>query len=314
MTGTIATAKPAYVGRFAPSPTGPLHFGSLLAAAASYLQARARDGRWLVRIEDVDPPREQAGATEHILAALDRYGFEWDGPVIYQSDSAEAHRVALQTLLDEGLAYECGCSRKDLESAPTGPLGTIYPGTCRSGCDAPETATRVLTNNAPVEFVDALQGRQQQTLEAETGDFVIWRRDGLVAYHLAVVVDDFEQGVTEIVRGIDLMDSTPRQIWLQQLLHYPTPAYMHIPVATNAAGQKLSKLTGAPAVPLETPQPTLIAVLKGLGQHPPDSLSAAALNDIWSWAADHWRPQVLAGRSGFVADRSAMAEDENGLL
>ena len=313
-TGTIATAKSPYVGRFAPSPTGPLHFGSLLAAAASYLQARASGGRWFVRIENVDPPREQAGAAEMILTALERYGFEWDGPVLYQNESDTAHREALQTLLDEGLAYECGCSRRDLEAAPRGPLGTIYPGTCRDGCDAEETAIRVLTNNVPVEFVDALQGHQQQRLESETGDFVIWRRDGLVAYHLAVVVDDALHGITEIVRGVDLMDSTPRQIWLQQLRHYPTPSYMHIPVATNADGQKLSKLTGAPPVPLETPAPTLIAALQGLGQEPPADLAAGSLEEIWAWATQHWNPNVLALETEFVADGNALARGQNGLL
>ena len=302
------------MGRFAPSPTGPLHFGSLLAAAASYLQARRYGGRWLVRIEDIDPPREQPGATERILEALDSYGFEWDGPVIYQSRSQPAHEAALARLLEAGSAYRCGCSRSDLADAPRGPLGIIYPGTCRAGCSADETAIRVRTDDSEVAFVDALQGPQQQHLESESGDFVIWRRDGLVAYHLAVVVDDYEQGVTEIVRGIDLMDSTCRQIWLQRQLGYPTPDYLHIPVAAHADGQKLSKLTGAKAVPLGRPERILVQVLAALGQQPPEDLDDASLQEIWSWGMQHWNIEALAGRTRVTVDSSAMAEGKNGLL
>ena len=302
------------MGRFAPSPTGPLHFGSLLAAAASYLQARARGGRWLVRIEDIDPPREQRGATERILGALERYGFEWDGPVIYQSRSRAAHEAALARLLDAGHAYPCGCSRSDLADAPRGSLGIIYPGTCRAGCSASETAIRVRTDDSVVAFVDGLQGPQQQRLEPESGDFVIWRRDGLVAYHLAVVVDDHDQGVTEIVRGIDLMDSTCRQIWLQRLLGYPTPDYLHIPVAAHADGQKLSKLTGARAVPLGHPERILAQVLSALGQRPPAALGEASLAEIWSWAVEHWNIEFLTGKTRIPVDSNAMADGKNGLL
>ena len=302
------------MGRFAPSPTGPLHFGSLLAAAASYLQARRRGGTWLVRIEDIDPPREQPGAAERILEALDCYGFEWDGAVIYQSRSHPSHEAALSRLLDAGYAYRCGCSRSDLADTPRGPLGIIYPGTCRAGCSADETAIRVRTDDSGIAFVDGLQGPQQQHLESESGDFVIWRRDGLVAYHLAVVVDDYEQGVTEIVRGIDLMDSTCRQIWLQQLLGYSTPDYLHIPVAAHADGQKLSKLTGAKAVPLGRPEKLLVQVLAALGQQPPSALGKGSLQEIWSWAVEHWHIETLASRTRIVVDSSAMAEGKNGLL
>jgi glutamyl-Q tRNA(Asp) synthetase len=302
------------VGRFAPSPTGPLHFGSLLAAAASYLQARRYGGQWLLRIEDIDPPREQPGATERILEALDRCGFEWDGPVIYQSGSHAAHEAALGRLLVDGHAYPCGCSRRDLADAPRGPLGLIYPGTCRAGCATNEHAIRVRTDDSGVRFTDGLQGLQRQSLESESGDFVIWRRDGLVAYHLAVVVDDYEQGVTEIVRGIDLMDSTCRQIWLQRLLGYPTPNYLHIPVAAHADGQKLSKMTGAGAVPVGRPEPCLVQVLAALGQRPPERLAGATLEEIWAWAFDNWDIEVLAGRTRIRVDSNAMAEGENGLL
>ena len=291
----MQTREPAtYIGRFAPSPTGPLHFGSLVAAVASYLEARVHNGRWLLRIEDIDPPREQAGASEIIIAALARYGFEWHGEVSYQSTSRAAHDAAVQELIDRGLAYPCSCSRRDLAETPRGPLGTIYPGTCRSGCDTNETAIRLRTRNEPVTFDDGLQGNQSQLLESESGDFVIRRRDGLIAYHLAVVVDDALQGVTEIVRGIDLMDSTPRQIWLQTKLGYATPTYMHIPVVTHPDGDKLSKLTGASGIPLDSIANTLISALDALGQKPPADLTQNSLQDIWLWAIQNWRIENLA--------------------
>jgi len=290
-TGTIVTGSSlpttgSYVGRFAPSPTGPLHFGSLIAAVASFLEARTRDGRWLLRIEDIDPPREQPGATQLILQAMESYGFEWDGPVIYQSDSRGSHDAALTKLLAAGSVYRCGCSRRD--------LGPVYPGTCRAGSKAAETALRVLTNNAEISFVDELQGRQSQRLETEFGDFIVLRKDGLIAYQLAVVVDDHLQGVTDIVRGIDLMDSTPRQIWLQQLLDYPTPNYLHIPVAINALEQKLSKSHGAAGVPLAEVSSTLHGALSTLGQRPPPELSVAPVAEIWDWAIDNWNIAVLS--------------------
>lgn len=301
MIGTIATADP-YIGRFAPSPTGPLHFGSLVAAVASYLQARAHHGRWLVRIEDIDPPREQPGASDLILEALDVYGFEWDGDVIFQSDSHAAHEAALQRLLEKDLAYPCGCSRRDLAEAPRGPLGVIYPGTCRTGCDAAETAIRLRTNDEPIRFVDGLQGALTQRLQSESGDFVIRRRDGLIAYQLAVVVDDELQGITEVVRGIDIIDSTPRQIWLQRLLGFRTPAYLHIPVITHPDGDKLSKLTGAPAIPVEDVGPVLFAALVALQQDPPASLAGGALADIWQWAGENWNLEPLQGLTAVRAD------------
>ena len=293
-TGTIATGD-RYIGRFAPSPTGPLHFGSLVAAVASYLQARAHDGLWLVRIEDIDPPREQPGATDLILQALDNYGFEWGGDIIYQSASRAAHDDALERLRSSGFAYPCGCSRKDLADVPRGPLGTIYPGTCRAGCDTEEFAVRLLTNDEPITFVDALQGKQVQHLESESGDFVIRRRDGLIAYQLAVVVDDALQGITEIVRGIDIMASTQRQIWLQRLLECPTPDYAHIPVITHDQGDKLSKLTGAPGIPLDEVRPSLVAALEALRQEPPEGLARAPLREIWAWAVAHWKLESLQG-------------------
>ena len=285
-----------YIGRFAPSPTGPLHFGSLLAAVASYLEARARNGHWLLRVEDIDPPREQAGATELILTALELYGFEWDGAIIYQSNSRGAHDDAVQTLLKEDHAYRCDCSRRDLATAPRGPLGIIYPGTCRNLSGTGDAAIRVRTTDELLAFEDRLQGAQSQRLETESGDFVVLRRDSLIAYQLAVVVDDHLQGITEIVRGIDLLDSTPRQIWLQQLLGFTLPAYAHIPVALNLRDQKLSKSTGAGAIPLDRRNVTLVAALEALEQRPPADLCDASLDDIWEWAHANWSMDTLQGR------------------
>ena len=309
----LTSESATYVGRFAPSPTGPLHFGSLVAAVASYLQAKARAGQWLLRIEDIDPPREQSGATEAILSALERYGFEWHGDIIYQSFSHEAHKAALQSLLDRSLAYPCGCSRRDLADAPRGPLGTIYPGTCRDGCDAAETAIRLRTSDTPISFVDGLQGLQSQDLERESGDFVVRRRDGLIAYHLAVVVDDAIEGITEVVRGIDLMDSTPRQIWLQQLLGYRIPDYIHIPVITHPNGDKLSKLTGAAGIPASGTARVLVAALIALQQEPPGDLRRAEQSEVWQWAIENWRPEAMQGQTAVSTDSEALAGIKNGL-
>lgn len=261
---------------------------------ASYLEARANNGRWLLRIEDIDPPREQPGATESILAALEAYGFEWDGPTSFQSASRDAHNAATRRLIDARQAYPCGCSRRGLAAtAQVGALGVIYPGTCRDGCNSDETALRVRTDDEEIAFVDGLQGRQSQKLESESGDFIILRRDGLVAYQLAVVVDDELQGITDIVRGIDLMDSTPRQIWLQQLLGFTTPNYCHIPVAVNADGQKLSKNAGASGLSLSNIEATLVAALQALGQDPPPDLVRTVIPEIWQWAGTHWDMAVL---------------------
>ena len=309
----LTSESAAYVGRFAPSPTGPLHFGSLVAAVASYLQAKARAGQWLLRIEDIDPPREQSGATEAILSALERYGFEWHGDIIYQSRSHKTHEAALQSLLDRSLAYPCGCSRRDLADAPRGPLGTIYPGTCRDGCDAAETAIRLRTSDTPISFLDGLQGLQSQNLERESGDFVVRRRDGLIAYHLAVVVDDAVEGITEVVRGIDLMDSTPRQIWLQQLLGYRIPDYIHIPVITHPNGDKLSKLTGAAGIPANNTARVLVAALIALQQEPPGDLRRAEQSEVWQWAIENWRPEAMQGQTAVSTDSEALAGIKNGL-
>jgi glutamyl-Q tRNA(Asp) synthetase len=247
-------APQKYVGRFAPSPTGPLHFGSLVAAVASYVDARAAGGRWLVRIEDVDEPRTVPGAADSILRCLEAYGLDWDGPVVYQSRRKELYREALRGL---GLhVFPCGCSR----------VSGIYPGTCREGLlpGREPRCWRLRVDERVVEFQDRILGRQRDALAETTGDFVLLRADGFFAYQLAVVVDDQEQGVTDVVRGEDLLESTGRQILLQRLLGYRTPRYAHIPVVRDASGDKLSKQTKAPPVDPNGNDATLRAVLQFL--------------------------------------------------
>jgi glutamyl-Q tRNA(Asp) synthetase len=258
-----------YVGRFAPSPTGPLHFGSLVAALASYMQARAAKGKWLLRIEDLDLPREQPGAADQILRALERFGFEWDGPVLWQSARLERYRAVLEDLLRRGFAYPCGCSRKELEDSALAIDGSrIYPGTCRHGLAPGKSprAVRLRTHATPIGFDDLIQGPAQQRVEREVGDFVLKRADGVYAYQLAVVVDDLDHGVTDVVRGADLLDSTARQIHLQRILGAPTPRYAHVPVAVDTAGQKLSKQTGATPIDIADPERELARARRILGQ------------------------------------------------
>jgi glutamyl-Q tRNA(Asp) synthetase len=286
-----------YRGRFAPSPTGPLHFGSLLAALASCLEARHRGGQWLVRMEDIDPPREVAGAADLILRTLERYGFEWDGAVMFQSRRDEAYRVALDELRRTGALYACRCSRREtLEAAAAANLAPgIYPGTCRGAGHAlaGAGALRVRTDGVTTTFTDRLQGPQRQDVEREVGDFVVRRADGLWAYQLAVVVDDAAQGITDIVRGSDLLDSTPRQLHLQHLLGLPTPGYLHLPVAVNAAGEQLSKQTYAPALPMDDPLPPLWQALAFLGQRPPAELLEGDIAALWRWAVAHWDARAI---------------------
>ncbi len=294
--------KPSpYVGRFAPSPTGPLHFGSLVAAVASYLEARTRSGRWLLRIEDIDPPREQAGAAEQIVDTLERYGFRWDGEVIFQSRSLPDHQEALRQLERQNMTYACRCSRRDLSDLPRSTLGIVYPGFCRDRNVAGDAAIRVRTDDSPIEFEDVVQGMQSSRLEGDSGDFVVQRRDGLIAYQLAVVVDDERQGITDVVRGTDLLDSTPRQIWLQRLLAFRSIRYAHIPVVVHDNGDKLSKLTGAPGIAETDAQKNLFKALVALKQRPPQSLRAASLLNIWSWAHHNWRINRLFGNKSVSA-------------
>ncbi len=277
-------------GRFAPSPTGPLHFGSLIAALASYCEAKTQGGKWLVRMEDLDKPREVAGAADHILKTLETFGFEWDGEVIYQSHRNHLYQEALNQLQAASLIYKCDCSRKEIaDSAEHGIDGLIYPGICRHK-EALRTpsASRVIVDAKPILFTDAIQGSIEQTLAQDVGDFVLKRADGLYAYQLAVVVDDFEQGVTHILRGADLLNSSPRQIYLQQLLRYPTPEYAHIPIANNANNEKLSKQTLAPAIDGSQASTLLKQALAFLGQDPPMDLVQCNPTEILQWAKQHW--------------------------
>ena len=285
-------AAASYCGRFAPSPTGPLHIGSLIAAVGSYLEARTHGGLWIVRMEDLDPPREMPGAADLILRTLEAYGFEWDGPVLYQSHRHEAYDATLETLKQHGQLYPCGCTRKEIaDSALTGIEGPVYPGTCRFGLAPEKTARawRVRVEDRVIAFEDAVQGTISQNLARDIGDFILKRADGFYAYQLAVVVDDADQGITHVVRGADLLDSTPRQIYLQQLLGLPAPHYMHLPVATNDSGEKLSKQTRATPLNLTDPAPALYQALHFLGQRPPEALSRSDPDTLWAWAKLHWQ-------------------------
>ncbi|TJZ74012.1 tRNA glutamyl-Q(34) synthetase GluQRS [Chitiniphilus eburneus] len=290
---------PRYRGRFAPSPTGALHLGSLMAAVASYLEAKVRGGDWLLRIEDLDPPRMMAGAAAGIIAVLEQYGFQWDEEPIRQSDRIDRYEAALARLMASGAVYPCSCSRKEVAAiAHAGIEGPVYPGTCRTGMapGRPLRAWRVRVDDEPVVFPDAVQGECGQRLQSDVGDFVVRRGDGLFAYQLAVVVDDAEQGVNAVVRGADLLDSTPRQIHLQRLLGFPQPHYAHIPVLVNEAGEKLSKQTLAAPLDPDRVSETLYRVLVLLGQRPPVTLIRASAADCWDWAFSHWQLQSVPSR------------------
>ena len=286
-----------YRGRFAPSPTGPLHFGSLIAALASYADARRQRGSWLVRIEDVDEPRSQPDSERDIVATLARYGFAWDEPIVRQSARTAAYAVSLADLVARKLAYPCACTRRDLQSAPVGAGGEhVYPGTCRNGIALPRLerahrAWRVRVGDEVVRFDDRLQGAQVQDLARDVGDFVVKRADGLFAYQLAVVVDDAAQSITHVVRGADLLASTPRQIHLQRALGLPTPAYLHVPIALNRAGEKLSKQTRAAALP-DDPLPALLAAWRFLDQPNPES-ALHGVAAFWEFAARAWTASRL---------------------
>jgi len=291
--------RAAYRGRFAPSPTGPLHAGSLVSALASYLDARAHHGAWLVRIEDIDGPRTVAGAADEILATLARFGMRADAPPEWQSRRVARYRAALEQLQSDGHVYPCGCTRKEIaDSQPHAHRRNatlIYPGTCRGGLHGkPARAWRMRVPDAagpdgapPIRFDDRWQGPQQQDLATEVGDFVLLRADGQWAYQLAVVVDDAAAGITHVVRGADLLDSTARQIWLQRCLRVPTPAWMHVPVVTNAAGDKLSKQTGAQPLDASRPLPALVAAARHLGLELRDGASAS-LDAFYADATRAW--------------------------
>jgi glutamyl-Q tRNA(Asp) synthetase len=292
----------SYRGRFAPSPTGPLHFGSLVAAVASWLDARAAGGEWLVRIEDVDTTRTVPCAADDILRTLEAFGLHWDGAVAWQSRRTDLYEAALERLRAAHLVYRCKCSRREVsDSGLAGPEGPIYPGTCRMlriG-EAVAAAERVLAPETPIAFEDRVQGPIAQSVARDIGDFVLKRRDGLHAYQLAVVVDDAEQRITDVVRGADLLWSTPRQIALQRALGFPTPRYLHVPLATNAQGEKLSKQTLARAVRAERAAQTLRRALEFLGQPTAAGDSAAEVLGAAAAAWDSSRiPRAAAVTSG----------------
>ena len=298
----------AYRGRFAPSPTGPLHFGSLAAALGSCLEARRAGGEWLLRIEDVDEPRTVPGAADEILRTLERLGFAWDGEVAYQSRRKPHYMAAFERLRIAGAVFACACTRREVADSALGADGTPrYPGTCRHGLPPGRQgrAWRLRVESGEICFEDALQGRICQDLAAEVGDFIVLRADGYFAYQLAVVADDAEQGVTHVVRGADLLESTPRQICLQRHLGLPRPAYLHLPAAVNADGEKLSKQTRARPVDADRPQEVLAAALGFLGQRPPADLAQAGLDYVWDWAIMHWdrcllpRCRVAAAPAGY---------------
>ncbi|WP_154885230.1 tRNA glutamyl-Q(34) synthetase GluQRS [Neisseria sicca] len=285
-----------YIGRFAPSPTGLLHIGSLLTALASYADARANRGKWLVRMEDLDPPREMPGAAAHILHTLEAFGFEWDGEVVWQSRRHSLYRDALGRLKEKGLLYPCYCSRKDWQAAAAqGADGFVYNGRCRRPEDRPHTdkppAWRIRVNDETIGFDDGIVGHYAQNLARDIGDFVLLRADGFWAYQLAVVADDADQGITHIVRGQDLLVSTPRQIYLQRSLGFATPHYAHLPLLVNKHGQKWSKQTLAPALDENHKEQLLRQVLQYLNLPPAPEVSRPQA--LLSWAIEHWQPHKI---------------------
>ena len=284
-------------GRFAPSPTGPLHFGSVVSAVASYMQAKSQHGKWLVRMDDIDKPRNQAGADTSILKSLEILGLYWDDEVLFQSQRQEAYLSALELLSDKNLLYRCTCTRKQLQ-------GNAYPGTCRDKGRSSDRqhSLRVLCNQEAINLNDEIQGHFLQNLETEIGDFIVHRADGLVAYHIATVVDDAWQNITEIIRGADLLDSTPRQIYLQEILDYHIPIYSHLPVAVNQQGYKLSKQYHAKPIDDEDPVTTLIQALDFLGQDPDKLLAEENVEEIIQWGIEHWSLDKIPRRDSIEVE------------
>ena len=295
-----------YRGRFAPSPSGPLHYGSLVTAVASYLQARRQHGQWLVRIEDIDPAREVKGAATSILQTLKDYGFIWRQRPLLQSRRIAFHRQLCLGLIEKNQAYACSCSRKDIarDAADSGSMGPIYAGRCadKNLNYTENSVIRMRVENSCIEFTDAHFGKQYCNLKKASGDFVIFRADQLPSYILAVSVDDLYQGYTQIVRGADLLALTPRQIYLHQIFKKDSPGFMHIPIISHPNGDKLSKQTHAPALKKQHARAWLYNVLSDLGQEPPRRLRWQSLAAIWQWAIDHWQPQNIP-RSHFIVMR-----------
>ncbi len=291
------TMSQPYRGRFAPTPSGPLHFGSMIAAIGSYCDARASGGIWQVRIDDIDTPRVVHGAADDILRTLEAYALEWDGRPVFESRNRDAYHGALHSLRAAGHVFACSCSRREVsEAGLAGPEGAVYPGTCRNGLrpGRPVRSLRLrIEGESNIGFADALQGPVSQDLAAQVGDFVVYRADGIFSYHLTCVVGDAHQSVTDVVRGADLIDSTPRQIYLQRLLGLPTPSYLHLPVATDNRGEKLSNQTRATPVDVVRAGQTIHAVLTVLGQRPPAELANWPATDAIAWAVNNWRRENL---------------------
>lgn len=290
-TASQFSTESGYIGRFAPSPTGPLHFGSLLAALASYLDARANQGKWLMRVEDLDPLREPVGSANLILQQLQDLGMDWDDEVLYQSSRLDAYEEVLHKLQEDGLCYTCDCTRPQIRE-----MGLVYNGSCRERAVPPEMpyAQRLKTDALEIGFIDQIQGHFAQQLEGEVGDFVIRRKDELFAYQLAVVVDDAFQNITHVVRGWDLLDSTPRQIYLQRVLKYQEMHYAHIPIIVDAKGQKLSKQAFAPSIETDRASQAIFKALTFLGQAPPAELATERPKSQLEWAIDSWDVQGIA--------------------
>lgn len=286
------------IGRFAPSPTGNLHFGSLVSAVGSYLAATSAQSQWLVRTEDLDPPREVAGSADGILRDLQSAGLKPGAAVLYQSNRTAAYEQTVDYLLETGRAYYCGCSRKEI------PESGIYPGTCRNGISAGKKArsVRFLIKPQTCIFTDKAQGIIKEAMSADSSDFIIKRADGLYAYHLAVVVDDHFQGVTQVVRGADLLNSTGKQVCLQRAMGFETPEYMHLPLVLDARGKKLSKRDCSDPVRQSAPAECIKLALRVLGQNPPAGL---ALDELWRWAESHWQEQRIP-RTASIFDRKGL--------
>ncbi|UYI46576.1 tRNA glutamyl-Q(34) synthetase GluQRS [Vibrio natriegens] len=277
----------SYVGRFAPSPSGPLHFGSLVAALGSYFQAKANHGAWLVRIEDLDPPREMPGATQAILEALQAYQLHWDGEVVYQSQRHHIYQAQIDTWLENGDAYYCQCTRKQIKQH-----GGFYPGTCRDK-NLKEGAIRLKMTKPIASFFDLKHGTIQIPEQLVNEDFIIKRRDGLFAYNLAVVLDDIDQGVTEVVRGADLIEPTGRQISLYQILGQPEVSYLHLPLAIDNNGNKLSKQNHATAIDIDNPKPALLKAMTFLGFDITEEIRASDIANILRWGCENWQLEQL---------------------
>lgn len=298
----LASKPPAYKGRFAPTPSGPLHLGSLLTALASYLDARAAGGQWLVRIDDLDTPRTKAGAADLILRTLEALALEWDDAVAYQSQNHATYQEALALLLDQGHLYACQCTRREIA-----PSGLSKDGSCPSHCRMAklnfrpgEHGLRIITPKHPWVFFDRIKGWYEKSLHALSGDFIVFRRDQIYAYHLATVVDDQRLGITHVVRGEDLLDATPQQLFLQQALGYKTPLYAHTPLMISPDGRKLSKSEGAPPVSPEQGARVVQFLLSHLGLPCPRSLEGATAHDLVGWAIQHWNIDRLKDSSTVI--------------